>query len=149
MNNLKTSGCIPTFYVWNDCTTIADLVFSGLEVMRAISGELELQICMAVSFWCTILCLFGHIPSKLLDIYGHLTWLLYYQKHFICGLELQDRLKSYSPEMYHSPPLMQHCVCTHCTTSISKSMGHLQLSYTPIDSTAIQDDSSCVNSSHS
>ena len=48
--NSKTTGCIWTFYIANDCPTIADVYFLCWSWIRDTNGDLRFQTRIAVSF---------------------------------------------------------------------------------------------------
>ena len=50
MHNLKTKGCIRTFYLSNDCSTVGDIYSLDYSYMRDTMGELCIQIRIATNF---------------------------------------------------------------------------------------------------
>ena len=49
--NSKTTGCMQTLYISNDCSTIVDVFFMCYSWMWDTNAKLHLQACIAVSFW--------------------------------------------------------------------------------------------------
>ena len=67
-------------------------------------------------------------------------------RHSFYGLDLHERSnwRAMTPYTHHSHFQIQHCACT---ANIRRNIGHLEFYYTPINSTATQNDSSCIKSS--
>ena len=101
------------------------------------------QVSSSMHFLCT------HISWKLhvQVAYGclHVEQPLYCQIRWFCGLELHERFdwRATVREMDWTHSLI-HFVHS---ASISRKIEHLQLYYTPVNSTATQDYSTCVKSS--
>ena len=63
-HNFKTKGCIRTFYLWKDCSTIKDIYSLGMSCMQVTISELWIPICMATTFLYDILCVLTLITRK-------------------------------------------------------------------------------------
>ena len=74
MHNSKTTGCIRTFHILNDCFTIEDVYFVSWSCMQYTISKLWLQTHIATAFWCDVLCVLTLVTQKLPVVYGPSTY---------------------------------------------------------------------------
>ena len=89
--NSKTTGCMRTLYISKDCSTIRNVYFlHGLELDARYKWWVMPPNMHRSVLLISHLCMCTWNLRSYVDI-QHIEWLLYYQRHSLCGLEFHER----------------------------------------------------------
>ena len=129
-HNSKTKGCIRTFYLSNNSSTIRGIYSLGYSSMWVTISKLWVQARIATTFRYNILCLLALVTRKLQVVCGHSTYqmtALLVEMSIFCvraGCEIQ--MASYTSKhtsqcLFNSPFLCIQYTKTHNL----KTSGHM------------------------